>query len=166
MNRYALSMKASWALKVYDVCKLFAQWLFGDCRRPSKRQRETNTSVLHHHCCWSRLQVRASTVQSLAVLSLHEWHTLYCKCTSVWSSISTLSLVCSLVLTSAESLVVRKLIGSLICYHYTTIYYSAVASNLLRLAISRAILSDQWTRKCSLLLLDNWTKWKIICLYA
>ena len=46
-------------------------------------------------------------------------------------------------LTSAESLVVRKLIGSLICYHYTTIYYSAVASNLLRLAISRAILSDQ-----------------------
>ena len=132
-----------WALKVYDVCELFAQWLFGDCRRPSKRQRETNTSVLHHHCCWSRLQVRASTVQSLAVLSLHEWHTLYYKCTSVWSSISTLSLVCSLVLTSAESLVVRKLIGSLICYHYTTIYYSAVASNLLRLAISRAILSDQ-----------------------
>ena len=140
-----------WALKVYDVCELFAQWLFGDCRRPSKRQRETNTSVLHHRCCWSRLQVRASTVQSLAVLSLHEWHIhctrhrLYYKCTasSVWSSISTLSLVCSLVLTSAESLVVRKLIGSLICYHYTTIYYSAVASNLLHLAISRAILSDQ-----------------------
>ena len=116
-----------WALKVYDVYELFAQWLFGDCRRPSKRQRETNTSVLHHHCCWSRLQVRASTVQSLAVLSLHEWHTLYYKCTSVWSSISTLSLVCSLVLTSAESLVVRKLIGSLVCYHYTTIYYSAAA---------------------------------------
>ena len=63
--------------------------------------------------------------------------------TNALSSISTLSLVCSLVLTSAESLVVRKLIGSLICYHYTTIYYSAVASNLLRLAISRAILSDQ-----------------------
>ena len=74
---------------------------------------------------------------------LHEWHTLYYKCTSVRSSISTLCLVCSLVLTSAESLVVRKLIGSLICYHYTTIYYSAVASNLLRLSISRAILSDQ-----------------------
>ena len=79
-----------WALKVYYVCELFAQWLFGDCKRPSKRQRETNTSVLHHHWCWSRLQVRASTVQSLVVLSLHEWHTLYYKCTSVWSSISTL----------------------------------------------------------------------------
>ena len=26
---------------------------------------------------------RASTVHSLAVLSLHEWHTLYYKCTSV-----------------------------------------------------------------------------------
>ena len=51
------------------------------------------------------------------------------------SNISTLSLVCSLVLTSAEYVVVRKLIGSLICYHYTTIYNSAVASNLLRLAI-------------------------------
>ena len=37
-------------------------------------------------------------------------------------------------------MVVRKLIGSLICYHlYYNIYYSAVASNLLRLAISRAI---------------------------
>ena len=34
-------------------------------------------------------------------------------------------------------MVVRKLIGSLICYH---LYYSAVASNLLRLAISRAII--------------------------
>ena len=33
-------------------------------------------------------------------------------------------------------MVVRKLIGSLICYHL----YSAVASNLLRLAISRAII--------------------------
>ena len=34
-------------------------------------------------------------------------------------------------------------LSDMICYHYTTIYYSAVASNLLRLAISRAILSDQ-----------------------
>ena len=41
---------------------------------------ETNTSVLHHHCMLAvSLQVRASTVQSLAVLSLHEWHTLYYK---------------------------------------------------------------------------------------
>ena len=62
-----------WALKVYDVCELFAQWLFGDCRRPSKRQRETNTSVLHHHCCWSRMQVRVSTVHAESCCLVSAW---------------------------------------------------------------------------------------------
>ena len=63
MNRYALSMVCLFMMFA-AICAMA-----GDCRRPSKRQRETNTSVLHHHCCWSRLQVRASTVQSLVAMT-------------------------------------------------------------------------------------------------